>query len=176
MTLLVFLHGGSRRLFVSTATYYPDSAWVSQQARNFLMSDNEPETQSVESDESSRFLICDNDTKLTANFVEILKSSNITVFRTAIRSPNQNAFVERVIQTLGCECRDHFVIVGRRHANLLVRKFVGWYHRRRPHQSLENRPPEQTLPIAEWERPKLNDVVCTSDLGGLLNSYHRRAA
>lgn len=171
--LLVFIHVGSRRLFVSPATYYPDAAWVSQQARNFLMSDLVPE---AESGEPSRFLICDNDTKLTANFVEILKSSEITVVRTAIRSPNQNAFVERVIQTLGRECLDHFVIVGRRHANLLVRKFVGWYHRCRPHQGLDNQPPGQTLPITEWQRPKLNDVVCTSELGGLLNSYHRRAA
>ena len=60
----------------------------------------------------------------------------------------------------------HFVIVGRRHANLIVRKFVGWYHRCRPHQGLDNRPPAQTLPIAEWKQPKLNDVVCTSKLGG----------
>lgn len=171
--LLVFLHIGSRCLFVSPATYNPDAAWVSQQARNFLMSDLVPDAQPGE---PSRFMICDNDTKFTAAFVELLKSSDINVLRTAIRSPNQNAFVERVIQTLRRECLDHFVIVGRRHTNLLVRKFVGWYHRSRPHQGLDNRPPVQTLPIEEWTQPKLNDVVCTSELGGLLNSYHRRAA
>ena len=137
------------------------------------MSDLVPETQPGE---PSRFLICDNDTKFTAQFVALLKSSDMTVVRTAIRSPNQNAFVERVIQTLRRECLNHFVIVGRRHANRLVRKFVGWYHTSRPHQGLGNSPPTQTPPIEEWQQPKLNDVVCTSQLGGLLNSYHRRVA
>lgn len=171
--LLVFIHVGSRRLFVSPATYHPDTIWMSQQAQNFLMSDLVPKPQSGE---LSRFLICDNDTKFTAGFASLLKSSRITVMRTAIAAPNQNAFVERVIQTLQHECLDHFVIVGQRHANLLVRKFVGWYHRDRPHQGLENSPLSPSLAIAEWQQPRLNDVVCTSQLGGLLNSYHRRAA
>jgi hypothetical protein len=35
--LLVFLHLGSRRVWISPRTVQPDSAWVSLQARNFLM-------------------------------------------------------------------------------------------------------------------------------------------
>ena len=35
--LLVFLHLGSRRVWISPSTVQPDSAWVSLQARNFLM-------------------------------------------------------------------------------------------------------------------------------------------
>jgi len=35
--LLVFLHLGTRRVWISPSTAQPDSAWVSLQARNFLM-------------------------------------------------------------------------------------------------------------------------------------------
>ena len=35
--VLIFIHLGSRRVFCSSATYAPDSAWVTQQARNTLM-------------------------------------------------------------------------------------------------------------------------------------------
>jgi len=35
--LLVFLHLGTRRCWISPCTQIPDSVWVSQQAKNFLM-------------------------------------------------------------------------------------------------------------------------------------------
>ena len=35
--VLMFIHLGSRRVFCSAPTYAPDSAWVTQQARNTLM-------------------------------------------------------------------------------------------------------------------------------------------
>jgi putative transposase len=35
--LLVFIHTGSRRVWISPATQHPDSPWVTQQARNFCM-------------------------------------------------------------------------------------------------------------------------------------------
>lgn len=35
--LMLFLHVGTRKVFVSPATYYPDAAWVQQQGRNALM-------------------------------------------------------------------------------------------------------------------------------------------
>lgn len=34
MYLLVFIHAGSRRIWVSKGTAHPDAAWVAQQARN----------------------------------------------------------------------------------------------------------------------------------------------
>jgi hypothetical protein len=34
VTVLFFLHAGSRRAFVAGITAHPDAAWVTQQARN----------------------------------------------------------------------------------------------------------------------------------------------
>jgi putative transposase len=35
-----------------------------------------------------------------------------------------NAYVERYVQTLKVECLDHFVVLGERHLNHIVREFV----------------------------------------------------
>jgi hypothetical protein len=37
LSLLVFIHTGSRRVWISPATQHPDRAWVARQARNLCM-------------------------------------------------------------------------------------------------------------------------------------------
>ena len=114
-----------------------------------------------------------------------LKDSRITVYKTAFRAPNTNAFVERFIQTIQQECLDHFVILGQRHFDHLVAEWLEHYHEERPHQSLDNeplkkpkrrgRPTKRQVSIMEQVVP-LSDVRCRQRLGGLLKSYSRRAA
>jgi putative transposase len=84
-----------------------------------------------------------------------------------------NAFVERFVQTLKVECLDHFVVLGERHLNHLVREFVEYYHELRPHQALENLPPVRGTPTESIE---VGEIVCEERLGGLLKHYVRRAA
>lgn len=117
---LVYLHLGSRRCWISPCTARPDSAWVSQQARNFLMDHDE-------SDIAPKQLMRDNDTKFTEGFDEVFKGSGITVMRNTPRSPNLRAHVERFIQTLKVECLDKFVIVAERHLNYINREFRSHY-------------------------------------------------
>lgn len=110
----------------------------------------------------------------------MLEEGGLQVQWSAYRLPNTCAFVERFIQTLGQECLDHFVAIGERHLNYLVREFLEHYHLERPHQALENRSvvkkgyrrkttyDASTLP--------LGDVACKTRLGGLLKHYYRKAA
>ena len=58
---IVFLHLGARRCWISPCTLSPDSAWVSQQAKNFRM----------EADDfnlAPKYVIRGNDVKFTAQF------------------------------------------------------------------------------------------------------------
>ena len=68
--LLVFLHVGSRKAWVSSATAHPDSAWVAQQARNFTMD-------LPDGDRQKALVFHDRDTKFTKQFRDILKAEGL---------------------------------------------------------------------------------------------------
>jgi putative transposase len=115
--LLVFIHVGSRRIWISAATQHPESAWVAQQARNFCM-------HLPDAGLAAKYVMHDADTKFTVQFKRILKSEGAEPKQTTPVSPNLNAYVERYVQTLKVECLDHFVVLGERHLNHIVREFV----------------------------------------------------
>ena len=120
----------------------------------------------------------DRDTKFSAAFDTELRSAGLRVQKSAFRSPNTVAFVERFIQTLGQECLDHFIVFGERHLNHLCSVFLDFCHRLRPHQGKEN----ELLVMAKRKRKappatiRLSGVRCEQRLGGLLKHYYRKAA
>lgn len=167
--VLVFLHVDSRRLIVSPATQHPDSAWVTEQAKAFR--------EQLPTDEQQKFqLIHDRDTKFSAEFRETMKDSGVTLVKLPVRSPNLNAYCERVIQTIRHECLNHFIIFGHKHLDYLLSRFVDHYNKRRAHSSLNFRPPACNDPPPENNEINLDEIVCRKDLGGVIKSYERRAA
>jgi len=170
--VLVFLHVGSRRVFIAPATFHPNGAWMEQQATAFRRQ-AKAEKLGVE------ILMHDRDGKFTASFDAALGKAGIQVRLAPIRSPNTVAFVERFIQTIQQECLDHFIVLGQRHMDHLCSEFVEHYHRERPHQGKENellRPPRKRTSCASVESLSSRDVRCRQRLGGLLKHYHRAAA
>lgn len=166
---LVFLHLGTRRCWISPCTASPDSAWASQQARNFLIVADEMELPAT-------ILMRDNDAKFSRRFDEVLTSSGVEIKRTAPMSPNLRAHVERFIQSLKHECLNKFVIVTPRHLNHVNREWRRHYNRERPHSARSHLPPACESPPEPNATISLRDVVCRTRLGGLLKSYERRAA
>jgi len=108
--MLIFLHLGSRRVWISPCTQHPDSARVSQQARNFLMV-------AEDMDIETTILMRDNDKKYSQEFDGFFKSADVKIKRNTLESPNLRAHVERFIQTLKLECLDKFVSVAEQHLN-----------------------------------------------------------
>ena len=171
--VLVFLHVGTRRAFVTPTTTNPTEAWVREQTEEYLQyakAEKLPVT----------MLFHDNDSKFTKAVDRDLEDNRITVCKTAFRAPNTNAYVERFIQTIQQECLDHFVILGQRHFDHLVAEWLEHYHEERPHQGKEN----DVLTILNARRRNcsgLRDdatlgIACRERLGGLLKSYSRWAA
>src|SRR5664280_444677 len=97
--VLVFIELGNRRICLSPSTAHPDSAWVTQQARNLAL-DLDARASPV------RFLIRDRDTKFSRSFDEVVRSEGARVIVTPIQAPNANAHAhaERVIETIRAEC------------------------------------------------------------------------
>jgi transposase InsO family protein len=151
---------------VTVSTTHPDSSFVTQQARNLIMSLADEGTQ-------MRFLIRDRDAKFPRSFDDVFASEGIRVIRTPIRAPNANAFAERWVETLRTECLDWLLIVGPRHLDRVLRIYVQHYNRRRPHRGLELQVPESIAPIEE--AAGVPNIERRDVLGGLVHEYMRAA-
>jgi putative transposase len=160
MYILFAIHLGSRRVHVLGVTRNPDSAWVTQQARNLA---------AEECLEGIRFVIRDRDSKFSSPFDEVFGSEGVRIVKTPIRAPRANAFAERWVRTVRTECLDWMLIFGHRHLARVLRTYAIHYNRARPHRGLELKTPEPhdyPAPPSEGVRVRRYDV-----LGGLIHGY-----
>jgi hypothetical protein len=77
-----------------------------------------------------------------------------------IKSPNLQAFVERVIQTLKHEVLNGFCVINERHLDHVLRIGADWYNRRRGHSGRDHLPPvrdESEPPVVDLAKDK---IVC----------------
>ena len=169
---LTFIHVGSRKVWVSPATYHPNEAWVLQQARNLLMWLEEVGLEATH-------LIHDRDTKFTRSFDHLLNSAGVRIVKSPVMAPNANAFAESWIASLKRECLNHFMCFSLRHTDHILQKFVSYYNEHRPHQGIGNQS-LNGLSIEQSEESgqlgPIGQIGCQSELGGLLKHYYRRVA
>ncbi len=167
-TLYVFfiIEAHTRYVRVAGATRHPDTAWVTQQARNlsFDLSERGP----------FRFLIRDRDAKYPQSFDAVFAADRIRVVLTPFRAPQANAFAERWVRTVRRECLDWTLVVGRRHLQRVLREYVAHYNGRRPHRGLDLRVPDPpSHPPAPASTPR--GVRRRDTLGGLIHEYELAA-
>jgi len=161
--VLVWIELGTRRVHLGGATSNPDSAWVTQQARNLAMAVEEE-------GRSPRFLIHDRDTRFTGPFDEVFRSQGMRILLTPIRAPNANALCERWVGTLRAECLDWTLILGRRHLERVLRTYVAHYNQARPHRGLDLRTPIGNPSLTEGDL-RAADVRRRDLMGGLIREY-----
>ena len=162
--VMVFIELGSRRVHFAGCTAHPYQHWVTQQARQLVW-------ELEERDPGVRFLIHDNDVKFTAAFDAVFQSEHIKVIHTPVRAPNANAFVERWVRTVREECLDKVLIINQAHLGGVLRVYIDYYNRARPHQGIEQRTPiPQSIAKAD------GTVQCRNILGGIVHDHYRDAA
>ena len=108
----------------------------------------------------------DQDTKYVQVFDDVFTGDGRTVKKTPIKSPNLQAFVERVIQTLKQEVLNGFCIVREQHLNLILKVRADWYNKRRGHSARDHLPPvrdDGDPPVVDLAKHK---HVCHTELGG----------
>ncbi len=111
--VLVFLEIHSRRILYANCTAHPNSAWVTQQARNLSWELNHCKA-------PIRLAIHDRDAKFVDGFDRVLRGEGVKVALTPYRRPKANAHCERVIKTLRHEALDWLLIIGERHLRLVL--------------------------------------------------------
>ncbi|MEX2169666.1 MAG: integrase core domain-containing protein [Pirellulales bacterium] len=170
MFVLAFINVATRRVIVSPCTRKLGGDWVQRQTESFF---EQIAAEGLKAD----LVMRDNDNVYANGFDQVVKDHGAGVRLTAIRAPNENAYIERFVQSIKSECLDHFLVFGEGHFDFLCREFVDYYHADRPHQGLDNRliiqrpPPEETAPTVP-----VGQIECRNRLGGLLKSYYRVAA
>ncbi len=162
--VFLILEHGRRVVRHFAVTEAPHMAWVVQQL-----------CEATPFGEQPRYLFRDNDGIYGYGVPKFLKSCGIREVRTTHRSPWQNPYCERVIGTLRRELLDHVIVLGEEHLERLLEEFVEeYYHRGRPHQSLDRKPPILSVRPIPTSRP--TKIISIPVVGGLHHRYERVAA
>jgi len=161
--LFVFVVVGHQRRHVVhfNVTAHPTAAWSARQIAGAFPCDSAP-----------RYLLHDRDCIYGAAFHQRVGEMGILEVLTAPRSPWQNAYAERFIGSLRCECLDHVIILNESSLKRILKTYFQYYEQSRPHLSLE-----KDAPVSRAvQLPELGRVIDLPQVGGLHHRYERRAA
>jgi len=160
--VLFVIEHGTRRVHLAGITAHRTGEWVTQQARNLMMSLEDRA-------DGFKFLIRDRDAKFTAAFDAVLAAAGIQIIKAPVRAPRANAIAERWIASARRECLDRMLITSERHLRLVLDEYADHYNTHRPHRALEQSPPAgRPLP------PDLGanvPVLRRDRLGGVIHEY-----
>jgi putative transposase len=163
--VLVVMELSTRRVKIAGITPHPTAVFMQQCARQltdpfdgFLL--------------GKRYLLHDRDTKFTAAFDALLKTSGVEPLLLSPRSPTLNACCERFIRSIKEEALGHMVMLGEPALSYVIHQYLAHYHAERNHQGLANQliAPEPDL------GSQTGQVRRRERLGGLLHYYYRDAA
>jgi len=163
--VFVIMEVGSRRILHFNATLHPTAEWTLQQFR-----------ECVTGEEPYKFVIHDRDSIYSKELDASLRSLGLRVLRTPYRSPQANAFCERLIGSARRECLDFMIPFNEAHIRQLLKSWTGHYNRARPHSRLGPGMPDASSPKAELQIkrhciPQDCRIASTAILGGLHHEY-----
>jgi transposase InsO family protein len=161
---------GTRRVVHLRVTRNPSDEWTAQQLREATPYGEQP-----------KYLIRDNDTKFGAAFSRVAAVSGIKELRIAYKAPKMNAFCERFLGSVRRECLDHLLILSERHLHEILKEYIEYFNRSRPHQGIGQgipavAAPPEGKPAPESAEAKADGrVIAFPVLGGLHHDYRKAA-
>jgi transposase InsO family protein len=145
-----------RNLVWVNVTTNPTAEWIARQI-----------TEAFPWDDAPQYLIRDRDRIYGTIVTRRLRAMGIRDKPTALASPWQNDFAERVIGSIRRECVDHFVVLGEAHLRRVLRVYAGYYNDIRTHRSLDKDAPV-SRPVQ-----RTGTINSRPILGGLHHHYVR---
>jgi transposase InsO family protein len=163
--VFVVLEVSTRRIAHWNVTAHPTADWTVQQFRVAITSES-----------THRILIHDRDAIYAPSVDRAVEAMGLRVLKTPVRTPQANAFCERVIGTMRRECLDWLIPFTERHLRHLLREWIAHYNRGRPNTSLGPNFPDQSTDLRPpkpcgHQLPCRHRVAATPILGGLHHEY-----
>jgi transposase InsO family protein len=93
----------------------------------------------------------DREAQFTSEFDQALMTFGLRGLKTPVRTPTANSYSGRHVRTLGRDCLDFDIPINERHVRSVLRQYVGYYNRDRPHSALGlgiPGPPQAQVPTA----------------------------
>jgi putative transposase len=155
------LHVATRKVEILGIGAQPDGPWMEQIARNvsgeggFLT--------------GKKYLIHDRDPLYTKKFDSILKGAGVEAVKLPPRSPNLSPQAERFVRSVREEGLDDLILSSEDQLRYVLSEYLQYYHHERIHQGLNRI-------IEPQHEGHQGEIICIERLGGLLKSYHRKAA
>ncbi len=88
--------------------------------------------------------------------------------------PRANAICERFLGSVRRECLDHMLILSEKQLHRVLRAYIEYFNRARPHQGIHQQVPERT--VTSVVSDQLADrIISVPILGGLHHEYRRVA-
>ena len=157
--VFVVIEHSTRRFVHVATTAHPTDTWVAQQLKK-----------ATPWNEAPKYLIRDNDRKYGHRFSAVAKATGIEEVQIPFGAPDANAICERFVGSLRRECLDHMLVLNHKHLHVIIRDYVEYYNKCRPHQGLAQR-----IPIPPGDPPASGEVIALPILGGLHHQYRRAA-
>ncbi|GMT50379.1 MAG: hypothetical protein IEMM0008_1918 [bacterium] len=146
---LIIIHLSTRRIVAYNLTTHPTRNFVRQQIIEF----------SYDLGDRPAYLIHDGDPSFNSiNY----KDFGIKDIKISPKAPNMNAFAERFIGSIRREAFERQI----RH---ILKEYITYYNKQRPHQGLDQGIPEG------YDPPKEGEVIAKPILSGLYHHYERAA-
>src|SRR6516162_3798658 len=117
LNVFVLLEVGTRRIAHFNVTAHPTASWTKQQFREVMMDE-----------QSYRFVLHDRDRIYSSELDSALKAMDLKVLKTPFQAPQANAFCERLIGTVRCECLDFLIPLNERHLRSFLKELVTHYN------------------------------------------------
>src|SRR5262250_2821182 len=138
--VLVIMEIGTRRILQVNVTQHPTANWTLQQFR-----------ECVTGDEGYKFVIHDRDSIYSRELDSSLRTLGLRVLKTPYRSPQANAFCERLIGSARQECLDFMIPLNEDQVRWILKQWTVHYNKARPHSGLGPGIPDRTVPTAELQ-------------------------
>jgi hypothetical protein len=159
----------TRRVHLLGVTRFPTAARATQLARELT-------ADLAGAGRGFTHLLRDRDSKFTAAFDAVFTACGIEVAATAPQAPRMNAIAERFVRTARTGCTDRMLIVGERHARVVLAEYIRHYNTGRSHQGhgLGLRAPDDPPNVVPFPAPP-HQIRRRQLLGGLINEYESAA-
>jgi transposase InsO family protein len=130
--VLFFIELSSRKVEIGGIARNPNALWMSQIARNITDADNGILA-------GKRYLIHDRDPLFTAEFVSMLTAAGVNSVKLPARSPNLNAYAERLVRSVKESCLERMILFGESSLRTAIQNFIAHYHTERNQQGVGNK-------------------------------------